>query len=105
MLAERRRIDHLGDELVDGARAEETHVHLKLIAEDLDRTLDALLAVRAERVEERAADADSLGAERDRLEHVARAPHAAVDEDLELGVRVVPLCLERRDDLDEHLEA
>lgn len=104
VLVERMGIHHLGLELVDGACTEETHVHLELVSEDLDCALDALLAVRAERVEERAADTDSLRAERDRLEHIARAANTTVDEDLEVGVRVVALRPEGGDDLDEDLE-
>ena len=73
-------------------------------AEDLDGTLHTVLAVRAERVEERAANTDGLCAESERLEDVARAADTTVDEDLELGVGVVALGLEGGDDLDEDLE-
>ena len=73
-------------------------------AEDLDRTLNTLLTVRAERVEEGTANTDGLRAEGKRFENVARAADTTVDEDLELGVGVVAACLEGCDDLDEDLE-
>ena len=81
------------------------HQRAEAYPEDLASTLNTVLAVRAERVQERAPDADRLRAERDRLEHVRRAPHAAVDVDLELGVREVPAQPERGHDLDEDLDA
>lgn len=105
VLVERPGINHLGLKLVDGAGTEETHVHLELIPENLDSTLNTLLAVRAERVEECAADTDGLCAKGDRLEYIASAAYTAVDEDLEVWIRVVALRLERGDDLHEDLEA
>src|SRR6266702_161246 len=51
-------------------------------AEYLDRFLDTRLAICAERVEERATDADGLRSERQRLEDVARPAHTAVHKDV-----------------------
>ncbi len=73
--------------------------------EDLDGLFDAFLAVRAERVQERPANADSLRAKCNRLEDVTCAAHASVHVDLELGIREVAAQPERRDDLDEDLDA
>ena len=69
--------------------------------------VDALVPVRRERVDERPADAHCSRAERDRLEHVVGAAHAAVDEELEALVREgqPALAPELAHDLDEHLEA
>lgn len=72
--------------------------------EDLDSTLNTILSVRAERIEERPADTDRLRAEGERLEDVARAADTTVDEDLELGVGEVAARSEGSDDLDEDLQ-
>lgn len=56
-----------------GATHDQAHVHLHLVLEDLDGVLNALLAVAGHGIEERPADADTAGAERDGLEHIARS--------------------------------
>ena len=69
--------------------------------------VDALVPVRRKRVDKRPSDAHRGRAERDRLEHVVGAAHAAVDEELEALIREgqPTLAPELAHDLDEHLEA
>lgn len=105
MGAKRAGIDHLGNDLADRPRTNQPHVHLKLIAQDLKSTLDALLPIARKRVQEPATDADRRRAEGDGFEHVARTPDTPVDEDGEVGVRPWSFGLERGDDVDEVLDA
>lgn len=104
MLAECRGVDHLGNKVIDGLCTKQPHVHLELIPEDLDRPLDTLLAVRAERVQERPADTDCLGTKSDGLENIRGTTDTTVNEDLELGVGVVALEPEGSDDFDEDFD-
>src|SRR5581483_12406383 len=62
--------------------AEEPEPELDLFPEQRERVRDALLAVDGERAGERSARERGAGAERERLQHVAAAAHAAVDVDL-----------------------
>ena len=73
--------------------------------EDLDSLLHTILAIAAERIEERPANTDCLRTKGKRLEDVARAAHTAVDEDLEVGVGEVAARAQCGDDLDEDFEA
>lgn len=97
-----RRVDHVGRHVLEGRCANEAHVHLKLVLEDLDRANDALVPVRrvgicaegvggqcetvrvrvgerAAPTEEGATDADSGRAQGDGLEHVSCTANATVD--------------------------
>lgn len=98
-------VNHLGPEFVQRPHTQEAHVHLELVAEDLDCLLHAFLPVRAERIQEWPPDADRARAKRERLEHVARAAHAAVDEDVEVRQGPEAACAERGGHLDEDFEA
>nr|POF04100.1 hypothetical protein CFP56_21855 [Quercus suber] len=103
MHAEAAGVDELRAELVNGAAADEAHVHLHLVAEQLHGAVDAGLAVRTHGEEEGTADADALGAEAQRLEDVGGAAHAAVDVDFDLVVQAEPAQL--RHDLGEDFDA
>lgn len=125
--SDRASVDHVLRHLVNRPRAEEPHVHLKLVLggrkriqtslerggsslmephlEDLERMVNAWLAVCAVGKDQRPANANRLGSERDRLENVGRAPDAAVDVDFKLGWVPELSCFELADDLDEDLEA
>jgi len=53
---------------------------LQLALQNLEHPIDTRLTERTEPPQKRTADADRFRAERQRLEHVGAAPHAAVDE-------------------------
>lgn len=84
------RVDKARVELSDGARADQAHVHLHFVLEQLHGLVDARLAVSGHGVEEGAADADAAGAEAEGFEDVRRATDAAVDVDLDF---VLPAAL------------
>lgn len=105
MGVERTGVDHLGHELVDGAGSNQAHVHLELIAENLNRTLNTFLAVAGERVQEAAANTDGRCSERNGLQDVTCAADTSVDEYGEVGVWPWALGLQRSDNIDEVLEA
>ena len=67
-------------ELADRGAAHQLHVALNLGAQQAEGPLDAGLAGRRQRIEIGAADADGLGTERQGLQHVRAALHAAVHQ-------------------------
>src|SRR6478736_3758822 len=67
-------------DIPDVAQAAERHGDVELLADDVERGGDALLAHGAEPVEEGAADEGALGAERDRLQHVLAGADAAIEQ-------------------------
>jgi hypothetical protein len=73
---------------------------------NLQRLLDALSAVRGEGVQKWPAHTDCSRPQRNRLQHVRRASHAPIHEELELLVRErkPPLLFELAGDLDEDLD-
>ena len=73
-----------GDELGDRGAAEAEQRRVDPGAEDLQHVRDAGLAVRGQAPEVGAADHHRAGAERERLDHVAAAAHAAVEHHLDL---------------------
>ena len=105
MRVKRTGVDHLGHDLVDRASSNQAHVHLELVAENLDSTLNTVLALARERVQEAAADTNSRCSECKGLQDVARTADTSVDEDGEVGVWPWALGLERSDNIDEVLEA
>lgn len=105
MRGERSGVDHFRSELFHLGNAQQAHVHLELIAQDLERVLDTVLAVRAERVQEPAPNADCARTQRQRLEHVRRATNTAVHEDVEVRVWPESAFPELLCDLEEDLHA
>src|SRR2546425_2146339 len=75
-----RAPNHRGYEVFDRRRADLLHGDAKLDAQQLEHTLDAGLAERAEPPEIRPADAHALRAHRQGLDDVGAAAKAAVDE-------------------------
>src|SRR5258707_5908341 len=72
--------DQIRPDLADRAHARELHGAHQLVAQDLERARRARLARRAGAVERRAAEHHAFGAERDRLDDVHPAAHAAVHQ-------------------------
>src|SRR4051794_2051368 len=70
--------------VLDVADAGERHGDVELLLHHLQRLRHAGLALRAEPVDERAADHRRLGAERERLEEALPAADAAVEPDVDL---------------------
>ena len=84
--------------------AGQAHDHLQLVLEHVDHADDAVLAVGGQGVQHRSAHAHGLGAEGHRLEDVAAAAHAAIDEDGEVLLGGT-LCPDGLHDLREDLDA
>ena len=105
VLVEGRGIDHLGNKVGDGARTQETHVHLELISEDLDSLLDTRLAVTAEGIQEWSTNANCLRTQCQRLENIARSPDASIDVDLKFRIREVATGAKSRSDLNKDFKA
>src|SRR5882672_7512150 len=74
------RGDVSAGDLGDGTRAAIAHRQFQLALQDLQHAIDAGLAEGAEPPQKWTTDADTLGAERKRLEHIGAAAHAAIDE-------------------------
>src|SRR2546425_10232489 len=72
--------NHRGYEVFDRRRADLLHRDAKLDAQQLEHTLDARLAERAEPPEIRPADAHTLRTHRQGLDDAGPAAKAAVDE-------------------------
>lgn len=77
-------------QFVDLGGADQTHVHLHLILEELHGAFHAGLAVRRHGVQEGTANAHALGAEAEGFQHVGGTTDPAVDVDLDL---VLPAAL------------
>lgn len=71
-------------ELVQARDAQQTHCPLHLVTHDVDGTLSAWLAKSRLGEEERTAEADSLGTQRERLDHIGTASHTSIDPNLKL---------------------
>src|SRR5262245_46083575 len=69
-------------ELLDAGAAERRKVDVDLVAEDPERPIDARAAAGRKPVEKGAPDHACPGPERQRLEHIVAAAHAAVENDL-----------------------
>src|SRR5262245_20440634 len=67
-------------ELVDGGATHQLHVSLYFSLHKAERPLDASLAGRSQRIQIVAADADRLGADRERLQDVRSPLHPAIHE-------------------------
>ena len=81
-------VDHVWAQVCHLAGADQTHVHLHLVLQQLHCPINTGQAVRRHGVQEGPADADTLGTEAKCLDDVRRPTAAAIDEDLE---RRVPL--------------
>ena len=68
-------------EALEARKPEKAEAFLDLLLEDLEHALDAGRARRREPVAIEAADADRLGAKRDRLDDVGAAAEAEIDDD------------------------
>ena len=84
MVEQTPEVEQAGVEVLDLGRANQAHVHLHLVLEQLHGAVDAVEAVRRHGVQEGAADADALGAEAERLEDVGAATDATVNVNLDL---------------------
>ena len=79
------RHDHVvGRQVVDRRAPEPEQRRVDAAAQDVEHVLDAGLAVGGQPPQVRAADHHRAGAERERLDDVAAAPDAAVEQDLDL---------------------
>mmetsp|Transcript_23091 Transcript_23091/g.49180 ORF Transcript_23091/g.49180 Transcript_23091/m.49180 type:complete len:238 (-) Transcript_23091:1000-1713(-) len=85
--------------------AAQPHDHEKLILEHVDHADDALLAIGSEGVEHWAADADAGGTKGNRLEDVATAADASVDEDSEVLLALDTRLPQGLHNLWQHLDA
>src|SRR5258707_2959439 len=77
--------DQIHPDLAHRAHARELHGAHQLVAQDLQRARRARLARRARAVERGAAEHHAFGAERDRLDDVHTAAHAAVHQHAQLA--------------------
>lgn len=95
-------INQTGVQFLNLGGADQTHVHLHLILEELHGAFHAGLAVRRHGVQEGTADTHALGAEAEGLQHVSGTTDPAVDVDLDL---VLPAALaEDGHDLGENFD-
>src|SRR6516162_3863554 len=73
----------LARQLADRGAAHQLHIALQFSLHEAKRALDAGLSGRSQRIEIVAADADRLGADRESLQDVGPALHAAVHEHID----------------------
>eukprot|EP00047_Mylnosiga_fluctuans_P004976 m.237655 g.237655 ORF g.237655 m.237655 type:complete len:322 (-) comp13176_c0_seq1:513-1478(-) len=84
MCRERCCRQHRRGQLVDVIAANQPHSDVHLVAQDGQHPLDARLPICRQAVQHGPPDADRLGAQRERLQHVCPAPNTSVDVHLHL---------------------